>query len=126
MISRWHRLEMQMLRPATAKSPQECMRIEAELLRAAQPASGVVVALGEEGRLFSTHELAQWFLRQQSMREMVFLMGSAHGMAASVKRESSLLLSLSPLTLPYGLCRLVLVEQIYRIATVAEKHPYHK
>ncbi len=54
------------------------------------------------------------------------MIGGADGLAEGVKRGADLLWSLSPLTLPHGLARVVLAEQLYRAVSVLSNHPYHR
>jgi 23S rRNA (pseudouridine1915-N3)-methyltransferase len=54
------------------------------------------------------------------------VIGSADGLAGSVKRDADAIMALSALTLPHGLSRIVLVEQLYRAASVLSGHPYHR
>jgi 23S rRNA (pseudouridine1915-N3)-methyltransferase len=55
-----------------------------------------------------------------------FVIGGADGTAAALQRDADLLWSLSPLTLPHGLVRVVLAEQLYRAASILANHPYHR
>ena len=54
------------------------------------------------------------------------MIGGADGTASALQRDADLLLSLSPLTLPHGLCRIVLSEQLYRAVSLLAGHPYHR
>src|SRR5690348_6431692 len=85
-----------------------------------------VVALDERGASWTTREfaarLAKW---RDASDDVAFVIGSADGLAADVKAQASALLALSKLTLPHGLVRVLLAEQIYRAASVLAGHPYH-
>jgi 23S rRNA (pseudouridine1915-N3)-methyltransferase len=59
-------------------------------------------------------------------RDVAFVIGGADGLHPDVKRQASRLWSLSRLTLPHGLVRVVLAEQLYRAVTVIQNHPYHR
>ena len=59
-------------------------------------------------------------------RDVAFVIGSADGLAESVKRDASATFSLSALTLPHGLARVVLAEQLYRATSMLSGHPYHR
>ena len=59
-------------------------------------------------------------------RDLAFVIGGAHGLAADFAAESQMRLSLAPWTLPHELARLVLAEQIYRAGTIVRGEPYHK
>lgn len=126
MISPWVNLEYEYLKTTMSGNAETILEKEAVLLRKRRPEGAVVVSMAEEGELLSSYELAKWFSRYESRSNIVINIGSAYGLAESVKKESDLLLSLSPLTMPYKLCRLVLVEQLYRVFTIMKGHPYHK
>ena len=82
-----------------------------------------VVVLGEEGKLFSTAEFAE-FLRKCDTR-VVFVVGGPFGLAPEVKARADLLWSLSPLTFTHELARLLLYEQLYRASNFNAGGGYH-
>lgn len=100
---------------------------EAKRIRAAFPADCLKVVLDERGRTCSTRDLAQrlgeW--RTQS-REVAFVIGGADGLTGDLRDDASWLWSLSPLTLPHGLVRVILAEQLYRAVSILGNHPYHR
>lgn len=100
---------------------------EAQRLLAAVPKGARLVALDERGVGWSTrdlaHRLQQW---QQDGRDLALVIGGADGLADEVLRAAEVRLSLSATTMPHGLVRIVVVEQLYRAATVLQGHPYHK
>jgi 23S rRNA (pseudouridine1915-N3)-methyltransferase len=86
-----------------------------------------VVTLDERGREFSTRELAAWLgKRMQEGRDLAFLIGGPDGHAPEVRARSNMSLSLSRLTLPHALARVVLLEQLYRARSLLSNHPYHR
>ena len=93
----------------------------ADRLRAALPRHARVVALDERGKDCSTKQFAE-LLRN----ETAFVIGGPDGLDPAIKREAQLLLRLSSLTLPHALAQVVLLEQIYRGATLLTGHPYHR
>jgi 23S rRNA (pseudouridine1915-N3)-methyltransferase len=102
--------------------------LAAEARRIAVASKGChVVALDERGERWTTARLAQalrdWRDRAQPV---AFLIGSADGLAESVKRDANVIMSLSALTLPHGLVRVLLAEQMYRATSLARGHPYHR
>ncbi len=82
-----------------------------------------IVVLTEEGREFSSLELAQWLRKLD--RKAVFIIGGPFGIAPAVKRRADLLWSLSRLTFPHEIARLLCVEQLYRAADIARGGSYH-
>ena len=94
---------------------------ETERVRAALPKKFHVIALDERGRELTTAQFAPLL-----NRESAFVIGGADGLDAEVRKSASLLLRLSALTLPHALAQLVLIEQIYRAATLLTGHPYHR
>ena len=86
-----------------------------------------VVALDERGRTRSSIELSQWLgKRLQDGRELAFLVGGADGFAPQVLARADERWSLSALTLPHALVRVVFAEQLYRAVTLLDGHPYHR
>ena len=80
-----------------------------------------VVALDEKGKDLTTEQFST-LLRQ----ETAFVIGGPDGLDGKIKKEAALLLRLSSLTLPHALAQVVLLEQIYRAATLLTGHPYHR
>jgi 23S rRNA (pseudouridine1915-N3)-methyltransferase len=89
--------------------------------RIAVPKGARRVVLDERGRDVTTVEFAK-LLRT----EAAFLIGGADGFSDKTKEEADVLLRLSSLTLPHALAQVVLLEQIYRAATLLTGHPYHR
>ncbi len=91
------------------------------------PAGSQVVPLDERGSLWTTRELAARVdAARLDARELVFLIGGADGLHAEFKAPGRPLFSLSKLTLPHALARVVLCEQLYRAASLLNNHPYHR
>jgi 23S rRNA (pseudouridine1915-N3)-methyltransferase len=100
---------------------------EAQRLRAAAPKGAWLVALDERGEAWSTRVLAERLARwQQEGRDVAFLVGGADGLAPELRASCNQRVSLSAFTLPHGLVRIVVVEQLYRAASLLQGHPYHK
>jgi len=117
-------------RPARAPGAAEVERIleaEARRIRAALPDRCRTVALDEHGKTLATVELAR--LLQDWMHEggdTGFVIGGADGLQPALKRDASLTLSLSRMTLPHQLVRVLLAEQLYRSISLLHGHPYHR
>lgn len=90
--------------------------------------SAPVVLLDAAGKAFSSEEFARWLARQvnSGRQQLVFLLGGAEGFAEETKRQADVLLSLSRMTLPHELARVVLLEQLYRAWALLREHPYPK
>ena len=101
---------------------------EAELLQTSIHHGAKVIVLDERGENLKSVELARkietWMLNGCS--ELCFLIGGADGHLQSTRNLADLILSFGRLTLPHMLMRAVLSEQIYRIQTIINHHPYHR
>lgn len=87
----------------------------------------VLVALDERGKALSSVDFAKWLGRQQSDgRDVAFVIGGDEGLSEDVRARAGLVLSLSAMTLPHRLARLMLCEQVYRAFTILKGEPYHK
>ncbi len=99
----------------------------AERMRAALCARDYVVALEVKGRALSTPELAEWLAaRMAGGRDLALLVGGPEGLDASLSAEADFRWSLSPLTWPHGLVRILVTEQLYRAHSLLQGHPYHR
>ena len=101
---------------------------EAEAIRAKIPQNSSIVALCIEGKLHSSEELAEVMERWEhsAAKHLVFLIGGSFGMHPSIKKEAWVKLSMSPMTFPHHLARVMLLEQVYRAFKINEGSPYHK
>ena len=100
---------------------------EAKAISKAVKKDGLLIVLDEKGRQWSSVDLA-WELGemfQGPFSEIVFLIGGAYGLAPEIKEQAGHCLSLSRLTLPHDLARVLCLEQIYRALTILRKVPYH-
>ena len=101
---------------------QERLRIEAVL-----PKGGYLVALDEHGDDLTTMQLSQHLTQwQQQGRDVTFAIGGADGLDAEFKKQAEKLMRVSSLTLPHGLVRVLLAEQLYRATAIMQNHPYHR
>lgn len=101
---------------------------EAKFLQSSIPHGAKVIVLDERGENLKSLELAHKIENWQSngTSEICFLIGGADGHIQSTRDKADLLLSFGKLTLPHMLMRAVLAEQIYRIQTIINHHPYHR
>lgn len=128
------RIDLTEIKPAprSRQTPSEASvaRVLAEeksRILAAIPSGCVKIALDERGKPLSTGELARrldgWM---QEGRDVAFVIGSADGLDRDLKAGADLLLSLSAMTLPHALVRVLLAEQLYRAVSLIRNHPYHR
>jgi 23S rRNA (pseudouridine1915-N3)-methyltransferase len=100
---------------------------EAEAIRQALPKRAIVVVLDERGEAVTSKQLAELLLGwRQSGAPIAFIIGSADGLDPGIKEAAHARLRLSNMTLPHGLARVLLAEQLYRAHTINEGHPYHR
>ena len=101
---------------------------EAEAIRAKLPQGASVVAMCVEGKMRSSEELAKlvddW--SQNSAKHLVFVIGGSYGLHPSIKALAWVRLSMSPMTFPHHLARVMVLEQIYRAFKINEGSSYHK
>jgi 23S rRNA (pseudouridine1915-N3)-methyltransferase len=85
-----------------------------------------LVLLDSRGKQLSSEELAEFLAREQrNAGPLLFAVGGADGFSDGAVRQAGFILSLSKMTLPHELARVVLVEQLYRAFTILKNHPYH-
>lgn len=114
-------------RSAQSRDVERLLAGEGKRIAAAVPGNAYRIALDEHGRTCSTLELAERMAAwQMAGRDIAFLIGGPDGLSGSIKRAADLLWSLTPLTLPHGLVRIILAEQLYRACSVLRNHPYHR
>ena len=123
-------LELVEIKPEKRGAGQSTERIlaaERARLEDALPAGARRVVLDERGAGWSTMDLAQ-YLRAglDEGRATTFMIGGADGTDVELRRGADIVVSLSKLTLPHALVRVVLAEQLYRAASILANHPYHR
>lgn len=129
---RYWRLESEEVQGGVAKSRKAdaASVMEAEAVRILPRISGDawVVALTREGKRVGSRPLAETLEEKavRSVQEVVFVIGGAYGLGEGVLRRADFRLSLSELTLPHEVARLILAEQLYRAGTIVRNEPYHK
>lgn len=100
---------------------------EGEAVLAACGRGDQIVALEVKGRAWSTEDLAAQLERwQQDGRDVSFMVGGPDGLSRECRDRADQQWSLSPLTLPHPLVRILLAEQLYRAWSVTRNHPYHR
>jgi 23S rRNA (pseudouridine1915-N3)-methyltransferase len=123
-------IELREIRPEPRSGGKPVARLlaaEAVRIERAIPSRAHRIALDERGREFSSQQFARWLqARLPEGRDAAFLLGGADGLAPAVKSRAELELRLSAMTLPHGLARVLLAEQLYRAAAILGNHPYHR
>jgi 23S rRNA (pseudouridine1915-N3)-methyltransferase len=115
------------VKQAASLSVPELKKQEGKMILDMLQPQDYLVALDEYGKMKTTIELAD-FLQQRAnaaTRQVIFLIGGAFGLDSAVLDRAQLKLSLSPLTFPHQLVRLIMTEQLYRAYTVINREKYH-
>ena len=101
---------------------------EAANIRAKLPPNASLVTLCVEGKPHSSEEVAKLVERfeQSAAKHLVFVIGGSFGMAESLKKQAAVRLSMSPMTFPHHLARVMVLEQIYRAESILAGSKYHK
>ena len=101
---------------------------EADAIRAKLPSSAAIIAMCVEGKTRSSEELARLMAESanQGGSHLVFLIGGSFGLHPTIKALASVKLSMSPMTFPHHLARVMLLEQIYRGYQINAGSKYHK
>ncbi len=125
-LKNYAKLDLIQLKEGKAKTPEQIKDLESAALLGA--ATGYVIALDEKGKSLSSKQMAETLTRleNQSISTLSLLIGGAEGHSETLKKQAQALWSLSNLTLPHDLARLVLLEQLYRAETIRAGHPYHR
>lgn len=126
--SRYWKLEVHEVSAAKSDRPDEVRRIESERLLSRIPERSRVFALTRRGEAWSSERLSE-ALGEVALRggkDVTFLIGGAFGLADERIAGADHRISLSAMTLPHDLARLVLMEQLYRAGTLMRGEPYHK
>lgn len=124
------RLELVELKPEErggGRDAQRAKAAEGERILGALPKEATLLALDERGRAITTQGLS--VMLSQWMRDgthPAFAIGGADGHSDALRSRADKLVSLSPLTLPHGLVRVLLAEQLYRAWSILARHPYHR
>jgi len=124
------RIELLEIKPEsrnTGKTVQQIMAAEAQRILSALPQNCLSIALDENGTpsttLQLTNQMKNWM---RTGCNVAFIIGGADGLHASVKQAAKQQLSLSSLTLPHAMVRILLAEQLYRAHSMMHNHPYHR
>ena len=128
-LTRDYRLELKEIALGQRASGATAQAIakEGEKMLAALPQGAYVVAMQVGGRSMSSEQLAQFLqARARDGRDVAFCIGGPEGLAPEVDAKADFRWSLSSLTLPHALARVVLAEALYRAVSIIKGHPYHR
>ncbi|MFL6548607.1 MAG: 23S rRNA (pseudouridine(1915)-N(3))-methyltransferase RlmH [Povalibacter sp.] len=110
-----------------AASAQQAIAKEGERMTAALPSRAFIVALQVKGKSLSSEQLAEFLgARARDGRDLAFLIGGPDGIAPDLDAKADFRWSLSALTLPHALARVMVAEALYRAVTIVKGHPYHR
>ena len=110
-----------------SKTAETVMALERGKIEAAIPKGSRIIALDERGKDLTTVQLSQLLTQwQQDGRDVTFVIGGADGLDAGFKAAADMLVRVSSLTLPHGMVRVLLAEQLYRAWSITQNHPYHR
>ncbi|MEO8408092.1 MAG: 23S rRNA (pseudouridine(1915)-N(3))-methyltransferase RlmH [Oxalobacteraceae bacterium] len=124
------RIQLKEIKPierSGSKTAETAMALERSRIEAVIPKGARIIALDEHGRDLTSvqlsQHLAQW---QQDGGDVVFVIGGADGLDAQFKAGAEMRIRISSLTLPHGMVRVMLAEQLYRAWSITQNHPYHR
>lgn len=112
---------------ASNKNAESVMVQERTRIEAVLPKGGRMIALDERGQDLTTMQMSQLLTQwQQQGGDVTFVIGGADGLDAELKKNADMLMRISSLTLPHGMVRVLLAEQLYRAWSITQNHPYHR
>lgn len=122
-----HRLLLKEIKPCGGRTAATVMSQERGRIETVLPKGACVVALDEHGRDITSMQLSQLLMQwQQDGRDVAFVIGGADGLDPGFKANADMLVRISSLTLPHGMVRVLLAEQLYRAWSITQHHPYHR
>ncbi len=128
-LTHYTRFELVELPEAGGKKGKagDARALEADALLAKKKPQDLLVALDERGKLLDSVEFSRWVGRaRDGSKDLLLVIGGDEGLDERVRQSADLVLSLSKMTLPHRMARMVLVEQLYRAFTLLKGEPYHK
>lgn len=110
-----------------SRTAETVMSQERSKIEAALPKGARIIALDEHGKDITSVQLSQFLTQwQQDGRDVAFVIGGADGLDPGIKANADMLVRISSLTLPHGMVRVLLAEQLYRAWSITQNHPYHR
>lgn len=124
---RIHLKEIKPVERSGSKTAETAMALERAKIEAVIPKGARIIALDERGRDLTSVQLSQHLVQwQQDGRDVALIIGGADGLDAEFKSRADMLIRISSLTLPHGMVRVMLAEQLYRAWSITQNHPYHR
>lgn len=109
------------------QSPESAMETEKSRIESVIPKGAKVVALDEKGQTLTSVHLAKTLQKwHEESKDIAFVIGGADGLDPEFKKKAHHLIRLSDMTLPHGMVRVLLAEQLYRAYSIIKNHPYHR
>ncbi|MEY3435546.1 MAG: hypothetical protein RL335_2 [Bacteroidota bacterium] len=128
-INRYFQMEWKIFPVPKHSTPEQLKKAEAELIINALEPEDYLVLLDEKGKSLTSIELADFIQKRANdsgkSNRLIFLIGGAYGVDQSVFQKAKMVWSLSSLTFPHQLVRLILAEQLYRACTILRNEKYH-
>ncbi len=119
--------EIKPVERSSSKTAEIVMTQERTRIESVLPRGGRVIALDEHGQDVTTMQLSQHLTQwRQQGGDVTFVIGGADGLDPGIKQHADMLMRVSSLTLPHGMVRVLLAEQLYRAWSVTQNHPYHR
>jgi 23S rRNA (pseudouridine1915-N3)-methyltransferase len=124
------RIQLKEIKPVErsgSKTAETAMLLERGRIESVLPKGARIIALDERGKDLTSVQLAQQLTQwQQDGRDVAFIIGGADGLDPEFKSRADALIRISSLTLPHGMVRVLLAEQLYRAWSITQNHPYHR
>jgi 23S rRNA (pseudouridine1915-N3)-methyltransferase len=108
--------------------PSELVTAEGEGLSRQIPDSGRLIALDEKGTQYTSNDFARWLESEQNSgaRVITFVIGGPEGLSRNITSRAHMILSMGKMTWTHEMCRMLLLEQVYRALCIMRRIPYHK
>lgn len=124
------RIQLKEIKPVDrsgSRTAETAMSMEKSRIEEALPKNARLVVLDERGKDLTTLQLSQSLSQwRQEGGDVAFVIGGADGLDAELKKKADLTIRLSSMTLPHGMVRVLLAEQLYRAWSITQNHPYHR
>ncbi len=126
-INKYNSFETKIIKATAASNAIEQLKTEAKLLEHYFTSDTIVVLLDENGKQFTSKKFSDFLQSKMNTgkKNLVFVIGGAYGFSEEVKKKASDLISLSTLTFPHQLAKLIFCEQLYRAFTILKGEKYH-